>query len=115
MKRFGLLLVLGLIGCSVNPGRNPDPVEIEGNVTLAGKKVNNVVLKLLVTGKGLPADIQVKDGKYKHAVTPGKYAYFLSEGSDAAAFAAVPEKYRDSSTERQIEIKSAGTVDIVFD
>jgi hypothetical protein len=106
------LIGLVLVGCSTNPGKNPDPVEVSGKVTSSGgKPVTDVVLNLQPVGIGGHATATVKNGEFKAAVIPGKYTYFFAEGSKAppAAFRAIPEKYRAGAMDRQIEIK-AGTV-----
>jgi hypothetical protein len=115
VRRFFVLIALVLFGCSVNPGTNPDPVEIEGKVALAGKDLDGVILNLQVTGSGTPLTLPVTKGAAKGKATPGKYTYFLSQGSNANAFKAIPEKYREGSLERQIVIKGAGPVEFKFD
>jgi len=115
VRRFFVLIALVLFGCGVNPGTNPDPVDIEGKVSLAGKEVNGVTLNLQVVGTGTPVSLPVSKGAVKGKVTPGKYTYFLSQASNASAFKAVPEKYREGSLERQIVIKGAGPVEFTFE
>jgi len=110
-----VLIVLVLFGCTGNPGTNPDAVDIDGKVTLAGKDVNGVVLNLQVTGTGTPLTMVVSKGAVKGKVTPGKYTYFLSQGTSATEFKAVPAKYREGSLEREIEIKGPGMVDFKFE
>jgi hypothetical protein len=120
LKRLVLLFVpmlfgCMLVGCGVNPGKNADPVDIDGKVTLAGKDVSGVVLNLQVTGEGTPLVMPVEKGACKGKVTPGKYTYFLSQASNATAFKDVPAKYREGSMDRQIEIKGPGPVAFNFE
>lgn len=115
MRWLFALIPCAIFGCGYNPGVNPDAVDVEARVTLAGKSVNDVNLNLQPTGTGTQAVIPVKNGVAKGPVTPGKYTYYLSEGKKAASFASVPEKYRAGLLDRQIEIKSAGSIEFVFD
>ncbi len=115
MRRLLFLLALLLCGCGVNPGKNPDRIEIAGTVTLAGKEVHGVILNLQVTGTGTPASLPVTKGTVKGTVTPGKYTYYLSAASSPADFKAVPEIFRAGSLERQIVIKGTGPVEIAFE
>lgn len=117
MRSFMLLplLTLALIGCDsvgATASKNPDPVEISGKVSLAGKPVSNVVLNLQPTESGAQATADVKDGIFKATVTPGKYTYFLSEGKVAQAFASIPEKFRAGAMDRQIDIAAGTSLDL---
>ncbi|CAN5391459.1 hypothetical protein BH10PLA2_BH10PLA2_32810 [soil metagenome] len=114
MKQLSwLLLGLVLTGCSgyINPGKNPDPVQISGTVTSNGKNLSDLVLNFQPTGSGVQAVFPVKDGKYSGTVTPGTYTYYLSEGRSAAAFKAVPQSWRAGSMDRQQAIEG-GTFDV---
>jgi hypothetical protein len=114
MKKLSWLL-LGLVftGCSgyINPGKNPDPVQISGTVTANGKNVSDVVLNFQPTESGVQAVFPVKNGKYSGSVTPGTYTYYLSEGRSPAAFKSIPESWRAGSMSRQQAI-SGGTFDV---
>jgi hypothetical protein len=112
-----LLLILGLTGCGYrDPGKNPDPVEVSGQVTKGGKPVGDVVLNFQPTGDGTQATIPVKGGAYRGTITPGKYTYYISEaGGKANAFASIPEKYREGSLDRQIEIEKGKSLDLTLD
>jgi hypothetical protein len=105
---LGLAGLVLLVGCGVNPGKNPDQVDITGKVTLPGKTVTDVTFNLQPTGTGTQAFYPVKNGEFKGKATPGKYTYFISEGPSASAFKAIPEKYRSGSMDRQIDV-DAGT------
>jgi hypothetical protein len=111
-KLIPLLGLALLIGCGINPGTNPDQVDITGRVTLpGGKAVTNVTFNLQPTGTGTQAFYPVKNGEFKGKATPGKYTYFISEGASAAAFKTIPAKYRAGSMDRQIDV-AAGALTI---
>jgi len=120
MRKLTVLIVSALalvVGCnSVDPGKSADMVDVSGTVSRGGKPVTDVTLNLQPTAKGsTQAALPVKNGQFKGKVTPGKYTYFLSQASNASAFKAVPEKYREGSLERQIVIKGAGPVEFTFE
>lgn len=107
MSRFWPLLALVLIsclGCSGDPGKNPDAIELTGTVKLNGKPLTNVVLHLQPTGGGHPVETPVVDGKVKALVTPGKYCYFITEGESPEAFKAIPKEYHTPTLELRDEI-----------
>lgn len=111
------LLAVVLTGCGkMMPDANPDPVEVAGRVTLNGKGVSDVTLTLQVTGgTGAMATLPVKNGDAKGSVVPGKYTYFIAEGTNAAAFQKIPNKYRAGAMDRQIEIAAGTTLHITLD
>ena len=116
MKKVALLALVLVVGCKMTPGKNSDPVEISGKVTLpGGRVVNDVTLNLQPTGDGAQATLPVKDGNFKGTVTPGKYTYFLSEGKNPAAFEAIPGKYKAGSMDRQVEIASGTTLNLTLE
>jgi hypothetical protein len=104
-----------IVGCSVNPGVNPEPVDIAGKVTLGGRPVSDVTLNHQVTGNGTEAAFPVKAGEFRGKATPGRYTYYLSEGPKPAAYKAVPVKFRRGSLDRQIDIAAGTTVTITLD
>ncbi len=116
-KRIPLLVVVLVgLGCGgVNPGTNPDQVDITGKVTLAGRLVNDVTFNLQATGVGTQAAYPVKAGAFQGKATPGKYTYFISEGTNASAFKAIPEKYRQGAMDRQINVGSGSVLNITLD
>jgi hypothetical protein len=111
------MVVLLIVGCGFkDPGKNPDPVEVSGRVTKGGRPVSDVVLNFQSTGEGTQAAMPVKGGDFRGAITPGKYTYYISEVSGkTTAFAAIPEKYRAGSMDRQIEIESGKPLDLTLD
>ncbi|MCI0376870.1 MAG: hypothetical protein L0215_04640 [Gemmataceae bacterium] len=116
MSRFLFLLAsLSLLGCGAHSGKNPDPVEVEGRVTLKSKPVSGVTLQLQPTGTGTQASLPLKDGTFRGSVTPGKYTYYVSEGSNTAAFQVIPEKYRAGALDRQIHIGAGSKLDLTLD
>jgi len=115
MRKFIPLLAFVVVGCSTNPGSNPDPVEVRGTVNVSGKKITDVNLNLQPTGTGGQAIIAVKDGEFKGSAIPGKYTYYFTEGKNATAFATVPEKYRAGSLDRQIEVKAGASLALTLD
>ena len=58
----------------------------------------------------------VKGGAFRGSITPGKYTYYISEVSGkTTAFASIPEKYREGSLDRQIEIETGKSLDLTLD
>ena len=116
MSRFLLLSGLTLLlGCGANPGRSPEPVEIEGRVTIGGKPARDVILNLQPTGAGAQAAFPLKEGAFRGSVTPGKYTYYVSETANAAAFKAIPAKFQLGSLDRQIDITAGVKLDLTLD
>jgi hypothetical protein len=107
MRKLIPVMGLVLIGCGVNPGKTPDPVDLSGKVTLAGKPVSDVSIFFQPTGpSGVPAEFPLINGGFKGKGTPGKFTYYFTEGKNASAFRAIPAKYKSGSMERQIDIGS---------
>jgi len=115
MRKTLPLLALFLIGCSIDPGKNADPVEISGHVTLKGNPVNDVTFNLQPTSKGAQAMFVLKNGEFKGKVVPGRYTYFISEGAKPASYQAIPEKFRSGAMDRQIDIGDGSKLDIKLD
>lgn len=119
MRKLIPLLGLVLVGCRVDPGKNPDPVEVTGQVTSAtGKPVTDVVLTFQPVDRGATATAVVKNGQYKASVIPGTYTFFFAEGPKGvspAGYNAIPEKYRAGSLDRKVEVKGAGEVNLSID
>jgi hypothetical protein len=117
MRCAALMLVLLLGGCGYrDPGKNPDPVEVSGQVTKGGRPVSDVVLNFQPTGDGTQAAVPLKGGAFHGNITPGKYTYFISEvNGKSKAFASIPEKYRAGSLDRQIEIEKGQSLDLTLD
>lgn len=117
MRKLLTLCCLMVIGCGgVNPGTNPGPVDFSGKVTRNGKPVSEVTFNLQPTGHGsLPAVLPVKNGEIKGKVNPGRYTFFFSDGPNPAAIAAIPEKYREGTLERQIEVAEGTPLTITLD
>ena len=118
MRFTTMFLVLSfLAGCGYeNPGKQGEPLEITGRVTKGGKAVTDVVLNFQATGEGRQASMPLKNGEFKGSMTPGKYTYFFSEmDGKSKAFVGIPEKYRQGSLDRQIEIGQIKTLDLTLD
>ncbi len=109
---FGLSVCL--MGCGVTVTKNPDPVEINGTVTLGTAPMDKVVLNLQPTGPGLPASVPVTSGGFTTKLTPGKYTYFITEGKSKEEFEKVPKAFREGSMDRQVEISEGGPLVIVI-
>jgi hypothetical protein len=119
MRQSIVILLFVLAGCGTRVVKNPDPIEISGKVQLAGgRPVTAVVFNLQPTAGGSQAVIPLKNGEFKATVTPGRYTYYITEGSakDPQAkesYSAIPAKFREGAMDRQIEIAAgATTVDI---
>lgn len=123
MHRFSLpLLIFAVLlgnGCSrrVDPGpANPDPVEITGKLTLAGRPVSGVVIFFQTTGSGgTQASMPVKNGEFKGAIMPGTYTYSIQEGDDPKAFEAIPKQYYQGDLNRTVEISAGARLEIKLD
>lgn len=100
---LSLCLLLPLLGCG-GYGTSPAPVEVSGLVTLGGKKVDGVTLNFITTGVGAQATVPVKNGEFHATMIPGQYTYFVSEGTNPAAFKRVPDKLRTGSLDRQVAV-----------
>jgi hypothetical protein len=110
---LGILLLAGCGGASVTP--NPDPVDVTVTLTAGGKPVNDVKFNFQPTDAGLPAVVDVKDGKVQTNVTPGKYTWFVSAGKTETALNAIPAQYHAGALERQFEVSGGETLELALD
>jgi hypothetical protein len=109
-------LTLSLVGCG---GRTPDSsteVDATGTVTNAsGAPVKDVEIQFQSTG-GTARQATFKlgaDGKFAGKMTAGKYSYFFNElPGKAAAFAGIPQAFRQGSMDRQIEVSAGKPIEI---
>ena len=111
-----LLCAILMVGCgseSVTP--NPDPVAVSATVTASGKPVTDVKFNFQPTGAGLPAVVEVAEGKFEAQITPGKYTWFISPGKAEASFASVPPQFHEGALERQFEVKGAESIEFKLD
>ncbi len=117
MRLCTLAIVMVLCGCGgIDPGTNPEPVDVTLSVSVAGKPANDLKFNFQPTGVGaLPAVVDISNGKVQAKVTPGKYTYFVSAGKSPASFNAVPKAYHEGSLERQIEVKAGEAIEIRLD
>jgi hypothetical protein len=119
LRRLFLMAVCGLAGCSANPGKLPEAIDVNGTVTLAdGKPVTNVQIEFTPsTSPGRPWNSRVDEaGKYTAKLTPGGYTFFFSK-PDAkpaekskveAAYKSIPEPYRTNSADHKVEVPASG-------
>ena len=108
-----LALLIALAGCGgVNPGVNPDPVEIKGKVSVKGKAVTDVTITFQPTGVGGEATMAVRNGEFKGSIIPGRYTYYFTDGKSAAK---IPEAYRAGSMSRQIDVKPGAELTLALD
>lgn len=118
--RSGLLLMLlsAAVGCGgVTATPFSEPVSVTGNVQMAGKPATDIAINFQPTGDGLPAVVQVKDGKFEAQVTPGKYTWFVSQASSKTgerSLSKVPAAFQQGSMERQFEVTGPGPLDFVI-
>ena len=84
MRKLFPLAALVLVGCYSNPGTNPEPVDVSGKVTLAGKTVSDVFLNLQPTGSGTEARLPVKNGEFKGKLTAGALHLLRHRGLEEA-------------------------------
>jgi len=117
MRSWTFFVLLGLCGCGgVNPGVNPDPIDVIVNVTVAGKPADDLKFNFQPTGPGaLPAVFDIVEGIATAKVTPGKYTYFVTAGEDPENFDSVPTAYHQGSMERQLEVKPGEMIEIKLD
>ena len=118
MSRLWPLLVLASLscfGCSGEPAKNPDPVEVTGTLKLNGKPLSDVVLNLQPTKGGHPVITKVTDGKFKALITPASYCYYVTEGDKPEGIKAVPKEYREATLDLRDQVTvepGASTLDI---
>jgi hypothetical protein len=112
---LALLLLLTLFsGCqpSLDLGTNPDPVDITGSVSKGSTPLTGLRLNLQPVENGLPAAIDIKDGKIAAKVTPGKYTWYISGDEKDLVTKGIPEGYLAGSMERTVEIKGGETLNL---
>lgn len=111
-------VILGT-GCSrrIDPGpTNPEPVEITGKLTRAGKPVSGVTIFFQTTGQGgTQAAMPVKNGEFKGVIMPGTYTYSIQEGDDPKAFEAIPKQYYQGDLNRTVEVSAGARLEIKLD
>lgn len=115
MRLLSCVLLTLVVGCGASVTPTSLPVDISGEIKASGKPVSGVKLNLQPTGDGLPAVIDVKDGKFTAQVIPGKYTYFISAGKDAAALKKIKEKYQSGSADRQYDVASGTQLTLSLD
>lgn len=118
--RSGLLLILlsAAVGCGgVTATPFSEPVSVTGNVQMAGKPATDIAINFQPTGDGLPAVVQVKDGKFEAQVTPGKYTWYVSKASSKTgdkSLSKVPATFQQGSMDREFEVTGPGPLDFVI-
>lgn len=99
------------LGCKSDPPALPQPLDIDGTVTLNGKPVGNVRLVLNAGSEGVStgnAEVSA-DGKFTAKLRPGKYLYVVEQISGKSApFKAIPEKYHSVNGEHMVEVPPTG-------
>ena len=108
----GLLL---LSGCGVSVTPNPEPVDVSVTVTAGGKPVTDVKFNFQPIGDGLPAVVDLTDGKLQAKVTPGEYTWFVSPGKKENSFAAIPAVYHEGSLDRQLKVNGGDVIELKLD
>lgn len=110
------LFVLVLAGCgSTDPGTNPAPQLTLLEITMGGQPVNDVKFNFQPVGSGLPAVVEIKNGKGEFEVTPGEYTYFMSAGKSDATLKKIPEKYLTGALDRKFEVKGGEALEFKLD
>lgn len=118
MRAFSILVfsVLVLSGCGeTDPGTNPAPKLTTFSVTMSGQPVDDVRLNLQPIAAGLPAVVEIKEGRGEFDVTPGEYTYFVSAGKSDASFSKVPEKYREGAMDRTVKVAGGEQLELKLD
>ncbi|MFM7058675.1 MAG: hypothetical protein ACKO2P_17310 [Planctomycetota bacterium] len=110
---FTLLLLL-FTGCqsSLDLGTNPEPVDITGTVSKGDAPITGLRLNLQPLESGLPATIDIKDGKVSARVTPGTYTWYLSGDEKDLVAKGIPEGFLAGSMERTVEIKGGDQLNL---
>lgn len=114
MRQTCLLMFLLVLaaGC-YKPGRNAEPVEISGQVSLGAKPLHGVMINFQPVVKGgAEAAFPVDRGSFRGPVIPGKYTYFVSAGSAKEALDGVPEKFLRGALDRTVDIEPGKQLDI---
>ncbi len=102
-------LLGGVLGCSSDPGKRTEPVDVTGIATKAdGKPVANVTISFCPTDASqMPATFSLKaDGKFAVKLSPGKYTY--SFDGNPAALQAVPVAYHNNDASHTVEVPATG-------
>jgi hypothetical protein len=124
---LGCLLMTGVVlvsGCGPKdqaPHDKPSPVT--GTINGPdGKPMANVGIYFQPTGNGFPMTFFAENGTFKGDMIPGKYAWSIripesglnaaQQKAAATAYKGVPEKFREGSMDRQIEVKPNDTITI---
>ncbi len=106
-----------LVGCggAVDPGTNPAAKLTTLSVTMNNQPLDDVRLNLQPIGAGLPAVIEIKNGRGEFEVTPGEYTYFISAGKTDASFKTVPEKYYEGAMDRTVKVVGGEQLEFKLD
>lgn len=120
MKRFFALALLCssalLVGCSGDPGKYPDPTEITGKVVgPSGAPLSGVKIFFQPTGNTPTAFAVVGNGgSFSSKAVAGEYVFYFEaiqpasedqEEAFAAAFAAIPAKYREPNKDHTVKLE----------
>lgn len=113
---FALFLLL-FTGCesSLDLGTNPEPVAITGTVSKGNAPLTGLRLNLQPLETGLPATLDIKDGKIAAEVTPGKYTWYISGDEKDLAAKGIPEGFLAGSMDRTVEIKGGDTLSLTVE
>ena len=116
IRNLFAITVLFFAGCgSTDPGTNPAPQLTLLEISMGGQPVNDVKFNFQPVGSGLPAVVEIKDGKGEFEVTPGEYTYFISAGKSDATLKKVPEKYHTGALDRKFEVKGGELLEFKLD
>jgi len=113
VRRLFFVSLLAAAGCT-SYAPTPADVDMLVKVNQGGKPVSGVLINFQPTSGGLPKTMEVADGSALGNMTPGKYAYFVTEGKDKAAFETIPKQYKEASLDRQVEVKGE-TIELALD
>lgn len=104
------------LGCSGDPGKYPDPTDISGKVVgPGGAPVSRVKILFQPTANNPTAFAVVGNGgAFTSKAVPGEYVFFFEavapasedqEEEVAAAFAAIPAKYREPNKDHTVKLE----------
>lgn len=111
---FAAILAM-MVGCGVAVTPNPEPVDIKGTLSLDGKPISDVKINFQPTEIGLPAVVPVNEGKFEWKLTPGKYTWYITQGSSEKTLEGISVEFLEGSMARIIDVKAGQELNFSMD